>query len=110
MANIFKNSITGSIGTSSTIAYQTPPSTVSTLIGLNIANTTPGNVNFTVELVDSSSSKTASLIKNAILPGYSSTALVGGDQKIVMEENDYLTISSNINSSIDAIISVLEIT
>jgi len=34
---------------------------------------------------------------------------VGGDQKVVLEANDSITLTSNVDNSADAVISVLEI-
>lgn len=109
MANTFKNSISGSIGTSGTVIYQTPLNTVSTVIGVSLSNTIPNNIGITVNITDSSENKTASLASNTLLTGHSSLILVGGEQKIVLEENDFLSVTSSIDNSVDVIISVLEI-
>jgi hypothetical protein len=36
--------------------------------------------------------------------------LVGGEQKVVLEANDSITVTSSVNSSADVVVSVLEIT
>ena len=43
MANTFKNSITGSIGTTGVKVYETPVGSSSTVIGVNVANTATQN-------------------------------------------------------------------
>ena len=48
MANVFKNSVTGSIGTAGMIVYTAPTATTSTIIGLNIANTNSNNITVVV--------------------------------------------------------------
>ena len=44
MANAFKNSITGSIGTSGVKVYETPLATSTTVIGVNVANVNSNNI------------------------------------------------------------------
>jgi len=44
-----------------------------------------------------------------VMPG-SSTVLVGGEQKLVLEANDFLSVTSSLANSADVIVSVLEIT
>ena len=108
MANAFKNYTRQSIGTSANSVYN-PTSTgiQSTLIGMSIANigTTPIQVN--VFLNDTSSN--TYLVKNALVPVGGTLVPIGGDQKLVMEQNDTLYVSSNTASSADVILSVLEI-
>ena len=110
MANIFKNSITGSIGVTGVIVYQVPAATTTTVIGVNVANVVAQNISISVTLRDSSASKTVYLVKDAIIVQGSSTILVGGEQKIVMETGDYLTVTSSVGTSADVIVSVLELT
>ena len=110
MANIFKNSITGSIGTTGVIVYQVPAATTTTVIGVNIANVVAQNISVSVTLRDSSASKTVYLVKDALIVQGSSTILVGGEQKVVMESGDYLTVFSSVATSADVIVSALELT
>ena len=110
MANIFKNSITGSIGTTGVIAYTVPALTTTTVIGVNVANVVSQNISVSVTLRDSSASKTVYLVKDALIIQGSSTVLVGGEQKVVMEAGDYLTVTSSVANSADVIVSVLELT
>ena len=109
MANVFKNSVTGSAGIGGLVAYTAPPAAVSTVIGVSVSNVINQNVYVDVLVSDSSKSTDAYLIKGLlVLPG-SNSVLVGGEQKIVLEANDYITISSNVDNSVDVIVSVLEI-
>jgi hypothetical protein len=43
------------------------------------------------------------------MPG-SSNVLVGGEQKLVLEAGDFLSVTSSLANSADVIVSVLEIT
>lgn len=109
MANIFKNSITGSIGTSTTTVYESPSQTVATVIGVNVANVIAQNISVSVLIVDTSTSQTRFLVKDALIIPGSSVVLVGGDQKLVLEAGDLLRVVSSQAVSADVVVSVLEI-
>ena len=110
MANYFKNSITGSIGTTGVITYQTPAATTTTVIGLSVANVATQNISVSVMVRDNSLNKTVYLVKDALIVQGSSTVLIGGEQKIVLETNDFLSVTSSLANSADIVISVLELT
>jgi hypothetical protein len=110
MANAFKNSITGSIGTNGVKVYETPLATSTTVIGVGVANTNPQNISVSVMVRDNSANKVVYVVKDSlILPG-SSNVLVGGEQKLVLETGDFLSVTSSLANSADVIVSVLEIT
>jgi hypothetical protein len=110
MANVFKNSITGSIGTAGTIVYQVPAQTTSTIIGVNVANTNTQNISVNVMVRDTSANKVAYLVKDALVTQGGSAVLVGGDQKLVLEAGDFLSVTSSLANSADVIVSILELT
>jgi hypothetical protein len=109
MANVFKNSVTGSIGTVNTKVYETPASTVSTVIGLSVSNVISNNISVNVTVTDASATQTRHLVKNALIVEGSSVVLVGGEQKIVLEDGDFISVVSSAATSADVIVSVLEI-
>jgi hypothetical protein len=110
MANAFKNSITGSIGTNGVKVYETPLATSTTVIGVGVANTNSQNISVSVMVRDNSANKVVYVVKDSlILPG-SSNVLVGGEQKLVLETGDFLSVTSSLANSADVIVSVLEIT
>lgn len=109
MANVFKNSVSGPIGTGNVTVYQVPSSTVSTVIGFNISNIISSNISVNVSIVDLSTSQTRFLIKSALIVEGSSIVVIGGDQKLVLEAGDSIVVSSSQNTSADVVVSVLEI-
>jgi len=109
MANTFKNSISGSIGLTETTVYTTPALTTSTVIGVSIANVQNTNISVNVKVYDTSGPKSVFLVKNALISPGSNLVLVGGEQKVVLEPTDYLTLQSSVTSSADIVVSVLEI-
>ena len=108
MANTFKNSISGSIGTTETTVY-TATGVTATVIGVSVANRVQQNINIDVRMYDASTSKNVVLCSGSLIPPGSNIVLVGGEQKVVLEDSDYLTLSSNIAGSADIVVSVLEI-
>jgi hypothetical protein len=105
----FKSKITANIGVDASPSTLTPviaSGQTATLIGLSIANTTGATINVSARVVKADTTS-AYLIKNAaVLPG-GALAIVGGDQKVVIEQGDSITASASAASSADAVISYL---
>ncbi|WP_396190120.1 hypothetical protein [Flavobacterium sp.] len=105
----FKSKVTASISVAATPSTITPTVTAGTtltLIGLSLANITGANITVSAKLNKSGGSN-AFLIKDAtVLPG-GALAIVGGDQKVVLEEGDSITAYASNASSADAVISYL---
>lgn len=120
MANAFKTFTAKNIGTEpagEVTLYTCPssPSTETTIIGLNIANILDVSITVTVEFHDGGISSPEidnlrHIVKNAIVPVGSSLVVVGGDQKIVMNAGDALSVHASQANACDAVLSVLEIT
>ena len=110
MANSFKRKTSAGIGTGFTPidGYTVPASTEVTVIGLTVSNVTASPVNATVSLFDGASY--ISIVTDAPVPGGGSLVVVGGDQKLVMETGDDMRIKSDTASSLDVVMSILEIT
>jgi hypothetical protein len=109
MANVFKNSMAVSVGTTGAVVYTTPSATSTTLIGLNVANTNSQNISVSVMVSSPTNNKTVYLVKNALIPVGGASVLVGGEQKIVLSANDNVQVTSSLASSADVIVSYLEI-
>lgn len=105
----FKSIASPNIGTSgspTTITATVSAGQTQTLIGLAFANTTAANVTVSAKL-NKSGGSSAFLVKDAtILPG-GALAVVGGDQKVVLETGDTITAYASASSSVDATLSYL---
>ena len=109
MANTFKNRTLRAVGTSATdVGAVVAASTQTTLIGMTLANITSGVINVTATLNDGTN--TTHIVKDAPIPTGGSLILLGGDQKVVLMTGDKIIVTSNTASSVDVIISFLEIT
>lgn len=110
MANSFKRKLSRSIGTSLTAvgSYTVGAATEVTVIGLAVSNTTASQVLVDATLNDGSND--TYLIKEAPVPSGGSIVIIGGDQKVVLEVGDSIKIKSDTASSVDVVMSILEIT
>ena len=57
MANTFKNSVTGSVGTTGIKVYTVPAATSTTVIGMSVANTSASNITVSTTLTSVSQGK-----------------------------------------------------
>jgi hypothetical protein len=105
----FKSLATPNIGTSgspTTITTTVSAGQTQTLIGLSLANTSVSAVNVAAKL-NKSGGTSAFLVKDATVPAGSALAVVGGDQKVVLEAGDTITAYASASSAVDAVISYL---
>jgi hypothetical protein len=83
MANRFNNQQTIDIGTALTKIYETDATTVSTVIGINVANKTSNTIYADIVMQGADSTQTY-LVKGVVIPKGQSLAAMGGDQNLVM--------------------------
>jgi len=107
MANSFKNSAVANIGTTASTVYTTPSATTSTVIGLTVANTSNSPV--TVGIYLTIGGTDYYLLKNAVVPVGGAIVPIGGEQKVVLQTGNLVKVVSSAATSVDAILSVLEI-
>jgi siroheme synthase len=104
MANTFKSYLTAGVTTQTTV-HTAPAATQTAVIGLSLSNTGSNVAVVTVTLTRGST--VVSVVTNATVPAGDTLVLYGGDQKLAMVAGDLLKLTSNV--SVDAIVSVLEI-
>lgn len=110
MAQSFKRYLSRSIGTGATDVggYTVAANTQVTCIGLTLANRTGSTVEVDASVYDAANE--TYLVVNAPVPAGGALVVIGGDQKVVLETGDSIRVTSNAASSIDAVLSVLELT
>jgi hypothetical protein len=105
----FKSKATPNLGTSgspSTVTDTVSSGATATLIGLSISNTTASSITASAK-INKSGGTSAFLVKDAtVLPG-GALAIVGGDQKVVLEAGDTITAYASASNSADAVASYL---
>ena len=80
-----------------------------TIIGMSIANIHTSQIEVDVQL-ENNDGDNIYIVKDAPIPVGSSLVVVGGEQKVVMNASDVLKVTSNVASSADVALSILEIT
>ena len=110
MANTFKRLTSRNIGTTITAvgAYTVAAATATTVIGLTVCNTTLSAITTDVQHFDGTN--ITYLVKGATIPPGGALVVVGGDQKLVLQTGDSVRVLSSLATSIDVIMSILEIT
>ena len=124
MANTVRNKPSKAVGTSffqvganvagasQSGAYAVPSSTQTTVIGLSVSNVTTSSVDVDVALSATMANTTndISIGTTIPVPAGSTVVLIGGDQKLVMETGELVKVKSSAATSVDVIMSILEIT
>lgn len=110
MASSFKRYTSRDVGTAqvSVGSYTVPANTSTTVIGMTFSNVSNSAIDITAVHVDTSNNQTH-IVKTAPVPVGSSLVAVGGSQKIVLETGDSIQVSASANTSVDVIMSVLEV-
>jgi len=110
MANTFKLKTKANVGVTTVGIYTAPSSTTTVVIGITLANTSGSGVNVGVAVSRTSATKEdVNLLKNAPIPHGSSLEFMGGN-KVVLETNDQINVNSDTNNSVDAALTIMEIT
>jgi|TARA_R100001460_G_scaffold5434_3_gene15121 hypothetical protein len=109
MANTFKLVTDTGVGTSAATVHTGAGSTETTIIGMSIANIHTSQIEVDVQL-ENNDGDNIYIVKDAPVPVGSSLVVVGGEQKVVMNASDVLKVTSNVASSADVALSILEIT
>lgn len=104
MAVDYKNYPTANIGTTPVVVFTASKQT--TIIGLLLCNTTTSSVNATVTLT--SGGTTVNIIKNVPLKVGNSLDIVSGS-RLVAEQGDIVTVVCSNASSVDVVVSTMEI-
>jgi len=110
MANTFTRKLQRDIGASPEQigTYTVAAATSTVIIGLTVTNTTGSAITANVFLNNGVAN--TYVIANAPIGSGASLVVVGGDQKIVMITGDKIYVQSSAATSIDAILSIMEIT
>ena len=109
MANAFKSGGSNTIGLSKTTIYTAPALTTSTVIGLSLANVLTTETTIKVDVILGKGASEYYIIRGAPVMAGGTLIVVGGDQKLVLETGNTVKVVSSIAASVDAIISVLEV-
>ena len=109
MANTFYRKLSRNVGNVAVTvgSYTVGAGNTAVVVGLTVCNTTGAAISGTVYLNDGVNNYF--LISGAPIPGGGSLVVIGGDQKLVMQAGDTMKVVSDSLTSIDVIMSVMEI-
>ena len=110
MANTFLRKLSRNVGgTAAQVGtYTVPGGTTAVVIGLTVTNITSSAISANVYLNDQVAN--TSILVSAPVSAGSSLVVVGGSQKLVLQTGDSIYVQSSAASSLDAIMSIMEIT
>ena len=108
MANTFKLKTKSDVGVTTVGIYTAGGSTTTVIIGITCANTSGTGIHVGLGITRSSVDD-ISLIKDVPIPQGSSFEFMGGN-KIVLETTDTITAKSDVASSLDVALTIMEIT
>lgn len=109
MPNTFTSYVNKDVPTSNATVVTTAAGSQTTIIGLSCTNTSTSN-NITANVYVTRSGVDYFVARFVPVPVGSSLAVVGGDQKLVLNAGDVLRVSASANTSMDVITSALVIT
>lgn len=109
MATFFRTALSPAVGTNETLLAQTGPSARFTVIGFSLSNMTESIVLASVRVDNESTSTSAYFIKDVILPPNQSLRIVNGGEKLIIPPSSSVYVQSNTSSSLDAVMSYVEI-
>jgi len=109
MANVFSRKSSRNIGTSLTAvgSYTVGGGVQTTVIGLSVCNTAASPITVDVTVYDGTND--TYLAKGAGVPVGNAFIPIGGDEKVVLIAGDSIRVKSSAATSVDAVMSILEI-
>jgi hypothetical protein len=108
MPTVFRHAVNTGIGTTPVDVVQIPPGVRSTVIGLNLVNTSSTVITTSVFVVDASST-TAYYAKNLIIAPDTTLKVITQGEKLILPELSGLRVVSSDENSIDSTVSYVEI-
>lgn len=110
MANIFYRKVSSGVGNTAVTlgSYTVGTSTKTVVLGLTVSNTSGSTINADVYI--NNGANNYYIVKAAPITAGGALVPIGGDQKLVLESGDNVKIKSDSTSSLDAIMSIMEIT
>jgi hypothetical protein len=110
MANTFYRKLSRNVGTSLTAigGYTVAADTTAVIVGLTVCNTSGATV--AVDITVNDGTNEHYVVKAAPISAGGALVPIGGEQKIILAEGDSVKIKSDSASSLDAVLSIMEIT
>lgn len=110
MANTFYRKLSRNVGNTAVAvgSYTVSSNTKAVVVGLTVCNTSGSTV--AVDITVNDGTNDYYIVKGAPISAGGALVPIGGDQKIILATNDSIKVRSDSTSSVDAILSIMEIT
>ncbi len=109
MATIFKNKLQTGLGTTNSTVLTTEANAKTTVVGLSLTNLTESIVLASIQIEDTVAATSAYYIKEVVIPPNQSLRVVNGGERLVLGVSTKINIQSNIDNSLDLVLSYVEI-
>ena len=109
MPTVFKNVLESGIGTAPNTVLTTTAGVKTTVVGMSLTNTTGSIVLVSVSLEDTTNATSAYYIQNTVIPPNQSLRVINGGERLVLGELTNIIMSTNSDTSVDLVLSYVEI-
>jgi hypothetical protein len=109
MATVFKNKLQTGLGTTNSTVLTTEANAKTTVVGLSLTNLTESIVLASIQIEDTVAATSAYYIKEVVIPPNQSLRVVNGGERLVLGVSTKINIQSNIDNSLDLVLSYVEI-
>ena len=109
MTTLFKNKLASGVGTTPTTILTSSGSATTTVVGLSMTNTTGTILLASVQINDTLASTSAYFVQNVVIPPNTTARVINGGERLVLGASNTLIITSNTASSLDVVLSYVEI-
>ena len=109
MANTFYNKLSRNVGTSLTAvgSYTVGSGNTAVVLGLTLCNTSGATI--AVDVTVNNGSNDHYIVKSAPVSAGGALVPIGGEQKIILQATHSIKVKSDSDTSLDAILSIMEI-
>jgi len=108
MATFFRNSVIKEVGSTPTTVLQNSANSKMTVLGVSLANISESSLFVSMTLTDDQGTE-GYFLKDVNLPPNSSLRALNGGEKLILGNGNILKVTSNLDTSVDVIVSYVEI-
>lgn len=108
MATFFKNAVVKEVGSTPTSVLENSANSKMTVLGVSLANVSESSLFISMTLTDDQGTE-GYFLKDVNLPPNSSLRALNGGEKLILGNGNILKVTSNLDASVDVIVSYVEI-
>jgi len=108
MATFFRNSVIKEVGSTPTSVLENSANSKMTVLGVSLANVSESSLFISMTLTDDQGTE-GYFLKDVNLPPNSSLRALNGGEKLILGNGNILKVTSNLDASVDVIVSYVEI-